>query len=101
MISMQTDTSDSSISQLYLSLLKKCKHYLNIIRAYDTRHDAVRGKLNWAQLKRMKLYVPSQEGFNSFISLQTQVQDLRERANKYESDLIKEYFEKKEWTNGQ
>ena len=29
MISMQTDTSDSSISQLYLSLLKKCKHYLD------------------------------------------------------------------------
>ena len=28
MINMQTDTSDSSISQLYLSLLKKCKHYL-------------------------------------------------------------------------
>ena len=24
-----TDTSDSSISQLYLSLLKKCKHYLD------------------------------------------------------------------------
>ena len=28
MINMQTDTSDSFISQLYLSLLKKCKHYL-------------------------------------------------------------------------
>ena len=29
MINMHTDTSDSSISQLYLSLLKKCKHYLD------------------------------------------------------------------------
>ena len=28
MINMLTDTSDSYISQLYLSMLKKCKHYL-------------------------------------------------------------------------
>ena len=35
MISMQTDTLDSSISQLYLSILKKCKHYLGYFHDGD------------------------------------------------------------------
>ena len=83
----------SHIPPHYLLYLLKSEDYLNIIRAYDTRHDSVRGKLNWTQLKRIKLYVPSHEEFGAFISLQTQVRNLREEANIYESRLITEYFE--------
>lgn len=83
----------SHIPPHYLLYLLKSEDYLNIIRAYDTRHDAVRGKLNWEQLKRIKLYVPSREKFNLFASLQTKVQYLREESNKLECELITSYFE--------
>ena len=83
---------DTHIPPHYLLYLLKSEDYLNIIRAYDTRHDAVRGKLNWVQLKRIKLYVPRREEFDSFYSLQTHVQNLREEANELEFKLINEYF---------
>ena len=86
----------SHIPSHYLLYLLKSEDYLNIIRAYDTRHDAVRGKLTWGQLQRIKLYVPSQEEFSSFISLQTQVHNLREQANELEYELTTQYFEEQE-----
>ena len=86
----------SHIPPHYLLYLLKSEDYLSIIRAYDTRHDAVRGKLTWSQLVRIKFYVPSREEFNSFISLQTQVQNLREQANELEYELTTQYFEEQE-----
>ena len=82
----------SQIPPHYLLYLLKSEDYLNIIRAYDTRHDAVRGKLTYGQLQRIRLYVPNQERLNWFISLQTQVQNLREKANELEDDLTTKYF---------
>ena len=84
--------STSDIPPHYLLYLLKSEDYLNIIRAYDTRHDAVRGNLNWTQLKRIKLYMPNQEDFQSFIAIQEQIQQLRETADKLESDLIMKHF---------
>ena len=81
--------STSTIPPHYFLYLLKTQEYLNIIRAYDTKHGAVRANLKYEQLQRIKFYVPSQEELNSFISKNTQLQNLRDQANKMESELIK------------
>ena len=86
----------SHIPPHYLLYLLKSEDYLNIIGAYDTRHGAVRANLTWEQLQRIQSYVPSVEYFSSFTSSHTQLQDLREQANRLESELITKYFEETE-----
>ena len=70
----------------------KSEDYLKIIRDYDTRHGAVHASLNWHQLQRIKLYVPNEEYFNSFISSHADMENLKQQAKILESDLITQYF---------
>ena len=84
--------SASHIPSHYLLYLLKSEDYLNIIRDYDTRHGAVRASLNWKQLQRIKLYVPSADYFESFTSSHTELENLRRQASNLESDLITQYF---------
>ena len=84
----------SQIPPYYLLYLLKSEDYLNIIRAYDTRHDAVRGKLTFSQLIRIKLYVPDPVVISSFNTLQTQIQNCRNEADELESTLVEDYFKR-------
>ncbi len=77
----------------YLLNLLKSENYLEIIRAYDTKHGAVRANLTWDQLVRIKLYVPSMQEISSFIDLQIKSQDLRQQAEELDRELITRYFE--------
>ena len=82
----------SQIRPYYLLYLLKSEDYLNIIKAYDTRHDAVRGKLTFSQLGRIRFYIPEQEAIDSFNTAHTKIQEFRNQANELESILRKNYF---------
>ena len=51
----------------YLLYLLKSEIYLNIIRAYDTKHGAVRANLNWEQLCRIKFVMPTKDEVSKFL----------------------------------
>ena len=82
----------SQIPPNYLLYLLKSEDYLNIIGAYDTRHDAVRGKLTFSQLVRIRLYVPDQEMIHSFNTAHTKIHDFRNQADALESVLKENHF---------
>lgn len=84
--------STSQIPPHYLLYLLKSEDYLNIVRAYDTRHDAVRGKLTFSQLARIRLYTPEQDVIDSFNTAQTKIQDFRNQADELEFILIEDHF---------
>ena len=50
----------------YLCYLLKTEEYLKIIRAYDTRHGAVRANLNWEQLCRIRIMIPQEIELKAF-----------------------------------
>ena len=55
------------IPSSYLFFLLKSASYLKIIRAYDTKHGAVRANLNYEQLSRIKISVPNAKKLEIFM----------------------------------
>ena len=72
----------------YLLHLLKTKTYLYIIRSYDSKYGAVRANLNWEQLCRINIQLPSKELTNRFIEKQSQYNKLKKDIRIIEDELI-------------
>ena len=77
------------IPSVYLLYLLKSELYLNIIRAYDTKHGAVRANLNWEQLVRIKLVIPNNEKISTFLNNYAIIKDLKTKIKSLETSLVK------------
>ena len=73
----------------YLFRLLKSEPYLEIIRAYDTKYGAVRPNLNWEQLCRIKIPIPSDRHIKQFSKKQSQCSELQKRVILMEKELNK------------
>lgn len=77
----------SPITSPYLFHLLKSEIYLRIVRAYDTKHGAVRANLNWEQLQRIKIVVPSEDHMKEFMKRHEMIDDMKKNMRKMESEL--------------
>ena len=75
------------IPSAYLLYLLKTELYLNIIRAYDTKHGAVRANLNWEQLSRIRLVVPNNEEISVFLQTFTAIERKKKELESMETSL--------------
>ncbi len=75
------------IPPAYLLYLLKTEVYLNIIRAYDTKHGAVRANLKWDQLCRIKFVVPEKEEVSKFLDKFNSVVEKRNEIASLESSI--------------
>lgn len=73
----------------YLFRLLKTNTYLHIIKAYDTKHGAVRANLNWEQLCRIKIPTPNEEQMARFSEQQLKYDELQEKLHLAEKELSK------------
>ncbi len=73
----------------YLLRLLKSRAYLDIIRAYDTKHGAVRANLNWEQLCRMKIKLPDKQQIEGFNSKQAQYNELKKNMRCVDNELTR------------
>lgn len=71
----------------YILELLKSEPYLNIIRTYDTKSGAVRANLNWEQLQRIRIVVPSEDRIAKFKQQQKQILRLQEQLNLMKDQL--------------
>ena len=79
----------------YLCYLLKTKDYLEIIRAYDTRHGAVRANLNWDQLCRIRIMIPLERELAAFQDVIEKEKNLRREINAtkdHMSDIVKTVY---------
>ena len=79
----------------YLYHLLRTDDYLNVIRAYDTRHGAVRANLVWSQLCRIKIILPSPEEIATFRGTLEQTNALRKEMLTLENrltEIVKGYY---------
>ncbi len=65
----------------YLCYLLKTEEYLKIIRAYDTRHGAVRANLNWGQLCRIRIVIPNDSELKMFTEIIEQEHRLKQKLS--------------------
>lgn len=65
----------------YLCYLLKTEEYLKIIRAYDTRHGAVRANLNWGQLCRIRIVIPNDAELKMFTEIIEQEHRLKQKLS--------------------
>lgn len=72
----------------YLYYLLKSEPYLRIIRAYDSKHGAVRANLNWEQLKRIRIAMPDGGRVSEFMTLQARQEQVKSQYLDTERDLI-------------
>lgn len=75
----------------YLLYLLKSEVYLNIIRAYDTKHGAVRANLNWDQLCRIKIIVPNDAEVSTFLKNYMAINDMRSKMESLELSLTESF----------
>lgn len=71
----------------YLLRLLKSEPYLNVIRAYDTKHGSVRGNLNWEQLCRIKVQIPSRNSMDDFRTKHRRHAELSQEISQLEREL--------------
>ena len=71
----------------YLLRLLKSKTYLSMIRAYDSKHGAVRANLNWEQLCRMKIQMPTAEQVSDFTSKQSRYTELEKQMKDVDEEI--------------
>jgi len=84
-----------SISQIpphFLLYQLKSPSYQEIIRAYDSKHGAVRANLTWDQLIRVRLYLPNDAEKESFLRTHRELTEFRSNAAALESRLNAELF---------
>lgn len=67
---------DPKIPNTLIWSLLKSDMFKNIIRAYDTRHGAVRPNLSWDQLTRIKVPILPKKEMNDFIEKQANWESL-------------------------
>ncbi len=65
----------------YLCCLLKTEEDLKIIRAYDTRHGAVRANLNWGQLCRIRIVIPDDAELKMFAEIIKQEHRLKQELS--------------------
>jgi len=80
----------SELPPSYLVTLLKSRTYLDIIRAYDTKYGAVRANLNYEQLCKIKVVIPTidmLEKYNLFqdktLKLNKLIEDIEKEKTKY------------------
>ena len=71
----------------------KSPTYQQVIRAYDSKHGAVRANLTWDQLVRIRIHLPNEDEKDSFLSRYGQVTELRKKADSLESELKQRFID--------
>lgn len=61
--------------------------YLNIIRAYDAKHGAVRANLNYEQLCRIMIQIPSKSKIEEFRNMETRYLEHASQVSSLEDEL--------------
>lgn len=71
----------------YLKYLLKSPIYLRVIQAYDTKKGAVRGNLDWEQLTRIRISIPSIGKVREFLDKQNEILTLQKQIHAIETDV--------------
>ncbi len=71
----------------YLYHILKRKPYLQLINAYDSKHGAVRSNLNFEQLSRIKIRLPSPEQLEQFRKVHARYQQANEEMRIAQEEL--------------